>query len=54
MIDDDECGVVGGMRIGRGTEVLGENLPHWYFVHHKFRMTAPGIEPRPVRWEAGD
>jgi hypothetical protein len=27
MLDDDECGVVGGMRIGRGTEVLRENLP---------------------------
>jgi hypothetical protein len=26
MIDDDEYGAVGGMRIGRGTEVLGENL----------------------------
>jgi hypothetical protein len=27
MIDDHECGAVGGMRIGRGTEVVGENLP---------------------------
>jgi hypothetical protein len=26
MIDDDEYGGVGGMRIGRETEVLGENL----------------------------
>jgi hypothetical protein len=26
MMDDDECGAVGGMT-GRGTEVLGENLP---------------------------
>jgi hypothetical protein len=24
MIDDVECETVGGMRIGRGTEVLGE------------------------------
>jgi hypothetical protein len=23
MIDDDECGAVGGMRIDRGKEVLG-------------------------------
>jgi hypothetical protein len=36
---DDECGVVGGMRIGRGTEVLGENLPQCLFVHHKSLMT---------------
>jgi hypothetical protein len=27
MIDDDEYGSVGGMRIGGETEVLGENLP---------------------------
>jgi hypothetical protein len=37
--DDDECGAFGGMRIGRGTEVLGESLPQYYFVHHKPHMT---------------
>jgi hypothetical protein len=26
--DDDECRAVGGMRIGRGTEILGGNLPN--------------------------
>jgi hypothetical protein len=35
MMDDDECLAVGGMRIDRETEVLGENLPHCDFVHHK-------------------
>jgi hypothetical protein len=48
MIDDDESGAVGGMRIGRGTEVLGKNLPHYHFVHHKSHMISPGLEPWPA------
>jgi hypothetical protein len=40
----------GGM-IGRGTEVLGENLPQCRFVHHKPHMLS-GREPGPPRWEA--
>jgi hypothetical protein len=50
---DDKCGAVGGMRIGRGTEVLGENLPQCHFLHHKSHMTLPWLEPGPPQWEAG-
>jgi hypothetical protein len=36
---DDKCGAVSGMRIGRETEILGENLPQYHFVHYKSHMT---------------
>jgi hypothetical protein len=39
MIDDDDCGAVGGIRIDRENEVLVENLSPCHFVHHKFHMT---------------
>jgi hypothetical protein len=35
MIGDDQCETVDGMRTGRGTEVFGENLPQYHFVHKK-------------------
>jgi hypothetical protein len=32
-------------RLAGETELLGENLPQRYFVHHKSHMTRPGFEP---------
>jgi hypothetical protein len=54
MIDDDDCGAIGGMRIGRETVVLGENLPRCHLIHHKSHRTLLGLETRRPQWEAGD
>jgi hypothetical protein len=54
MIGDGDCGEIGGMKIDRGTEVLGENLAHSHFVHHKSHTTIPRFEPGPPRWETSD
>jgi hypothetical protein len=44
---DYDDGEFGGMKIGRGTEVLGENLSQRH-------LTRPGLELGPPRWEASD
>jgi hypothetical protein len=43
MIDEGDCGAIGGMKIGRG------NLPQRHFVHHKPHMTRPRLKPGPPR-----
>jgi hypothetical protein len=34
----NECGEIGGNRIGKKAEVLGEKQTQCHFVHHKFKM----------------
>jgi hypothetical protein len=34
-------------------EHSGKTLSHCHFAHHKSHMDWPGIEPGPLRWEAG-
>jgi hypothetical protein len=51
---DCDDGEVGGMKIDRETEVLGENLPQRHIVHHKTHLTRPGLKPGLLRWKASD
>jgi hypothetical protein len=41
---DNDDGELGGMKTGRGTELLREPPPQRHFVHHKSHLTRPGIE----------
>jgi hypothetical protein len=41
-------------RLAVEIEVLGENLPQRYFVHHNSHMIKPDFEPGPPPWEASD
>jgi hypothetical protein len=54
MIGDGDCAEIGGMKIDRETEVLGESLPQHHSVYHKSDITRPGFEPGSPRWEASD
>jgi hypothetical protein len=44
----NECGALGGIRIGRETEVLERRPPQCHFTHHKSHMTWSGNESEPA------
>jgi hypothetical protein len=50
----DEYGAVSGIELAGETEVHGENLAQYHYVHHKSHMAWPGIKPLPPQWETGD
>jgi hypothetical protein len=52
MIGDNECGAMVGL--SRETEVFGENLSQFHFVHYKSHITCLGVEPESLLWEEGD
>jgi hypothetical protein len=51
---DSDDGEFGGMKIGRENRSNRRKLPQRHFVHHKFHLTRPGLEPGPPQWEASD
>lgn len=48
----NECGAIDGLMTAGETEVLTENLSRCHFVHRKFHVASPGIEPWLPQWEA--
>jgi hypothetical protein len=45
----NECGAVGVMRIGRETDVWGENPLQCHFIHNETHMTWSRTETGPLR-----
>jgi hypothetical protein len=46
MIDDGDCGAIGGMKIGKKNRSTRRNLPQRHFVHHKPHMIRPRSRTR--------
>jgi hypothetical protein len=51
MVDDGDCGAIGGMMIDRGNRSTRRKFAPASLVHHKSHVTRPGLEPGPPLWE---
>jgi hypothetical protein len=55
MIDEGDCGAIGGMKIGRGKPKYSEKTyPSATLSTTKSHVTDPVSIPGPQRWEASD
>jgi hypothetical protein len=54
MIDEGDCGAIGGMKIGRGNRSTRRKPAPAPLCHHKSHITRLGFEPGPPRWEASE
>jgi hypothetical protein len=54
MIDDGDCGAIGGMKFGRGNSSTRRKPASVSLVHHKPHMSWTRLEPEPPRWKTGD
>jgi hypothetical protein len=46
MIDFDDCGIVGEMKIDRGNRSTYKKAAQCHFVHHKSDVNCSDLEPR--------
>jgi hypothetical protein len=54
MINEGDCGAIGGMKIGMGNRSTRRKPAQRHFVHHKSHLTRLVREHGPPRWEVSD
>jgi hypothetical protein len=54
MIDEGDCGAIGGMKIGRGNRSTRRKLAPAPLCPPQIPHDQTGLEPGPPRWQASD
>jgi hypothetical protein len=54
LIDDGDCGAVGGMKIGRGNRSTRRKPAPAPLCPPQIPLARPGLEPGPPMWELSD